>query len=109
MKKVTLSVAALTIAISSYGQCNHGDYYNQLSHQEIGIYNDIHYNLEELIDAIRMDMYYGHLERQRGDYYINEVIKARNKNKELMANIWKARMVTLGEHQINIDKNLENE
>jgi len=109
MKKVTMSVAALAIATMSYGQCNHGDYYNQLSHQEIGIYNDIHYSLEELIDAIRMDMFYGYLERQRGDYYINEVIKARNKNKELMANIWKARMVTLGEHQINIDKNLGNE
>tara|TARA_R110000824_G_scaffold2889_13_gene13146 strand:+ start:151 stop:474 length:324 start_codon:yes stop_codon:yes gene_type:complete len=107
MKKITMSVAALAIAISSYGQCNHGDDWNY--QQEVKTFKSIEYQLADLIDAIRMDMYYGHLERQRGEFYIKEVMKVNNRNKELMASIWKDRMVTLGEHQNNIDNNLGNE
>ena len=109
MKKVTMSVAALAIAISSYGQCNHGDYYQQISNQELETYNSIHYHIEDLVDAIRMDMYYGYLERQRGEYYIAEIMRVSTRNKQLMANIWKDRAITLGEHQANIDKNLKDE
>jgi hypothetical protein len=107
MKKITMSVAALAIAVSSYGQCNHGDDWKY--EQEVETFKSINYQIADLIDAIRMDMYYGHLDRQRGEYYINEVLKVNNRNKELMASIWRERMVTLGEHQNNIDNNLGNE
>ena len=106
MKKITISVAALAIAISSYGQCSHNDYYQEISNQELEAYNSIHYKIEDLVDAIRMDMYYGYLERQRGDYYIAEIMRVSVHNKQLMASIWKDRMITLSEHQANIDKNL---
>ena len=97
MKKLTLSVAALTIAMMSYGQCVHsyqdsmrasGD----LLSMEVDtnfintnrVVNTIESQIHDLIDAIRMDVFYGYLEKQRGDYYIREAMKIRLKSKELL-------------------------
>ena len=103
MKKVKLCVAALLIGGYSYGQCTSGD--NWIKEQDnkyenaVEEFKSIEYQIEDIVDAIRMDMYYGHLENQRGNYYIAEIMKVRLRNKQLMADLWKDRMVTLGEHQ----------
>jgi len=72
MKKLTLSVAALTIAMMSYGQCTSNPIMDDLQKQN--------YKIEQIIDAIRMDIYYGHLEKQRGIYYVNELIAIKRDN-----------------------------
>ena len=83
MKKITLSVAALAIAISSYGQKWEIDNTTiQENHKEI------EYRIQDLVDAIRMDMHYGHLEKGRGMYYVNEIIKIKSINRDVMAETW---------------------
>ena len=72
MKKITLSVAALAIAIMSYGQCTSNPMVYDLQEQN--------YKIDQVIDAIRMDIYYGHLEKQRGMYYVNELIAIKRDN-----------------------------
>ena len=52
MKKITLSVAALAIAISSYGQTSSDEYNKQLKD-----FKAFEYQILDLIDAVRMDMY----------------------------------------------------
>jgi hypothetical protein len=34
-----------------------------------------------------MDMYYGHLDRNRGMFYINEVLAIKSKNRDIMAKL----------------------
>jgi len=74
MKKITLSVAALLIAGMSYGQCTHNPIVNDLQIQNLKI--------DEVIDAIRMDMYYGHLEKSRGMFYVNQMIAIKRDNEQ---------------------------
>ena len=91
MKKLTLSVAALTIAMMSYGQCNTQDV-NGCSDSIVHhaqAFQVIEYRLNDLIDAIRMDMYYGKLTQENGMYYIQEVLALRLENRELMINIFR--------------------
>ena len=66
MKKLTLSVAALLIAGMSYAQTDNDRV------------NENHYRTLDLIDAIRMDMFYGRLDQATGNYYINELVKIQN-------------------------------
>ena len=83
MKKITWSVAALLIAGTTlFGQVNDQEY-----EKEIETFKSIEFQIEDLIDAIRMDMYYGHLENQRGMYYINEILKVKAKNRDIMADL----------------------
>ena len=99
MKKITWSVAALLIAGTTlFGQVTNEDYVKQ--QEEL---KSLEYQIEDLIDAIRMDMYYGHLERQRGMYYINGILQVKSRNRDLMAELWKKRHVTLGEHQSKLN------
>ena len=98
MKKITLSVAALAIAISSYGQCD-VDYNVSLKQ-----FKAVEYQLLDLIDAIRMDMYYGHFDQAKGMYYINEMVKLQSRNRDLMADTYKA--FSIGEDMTRIDNNL---
>ena len=99
MKKITWSVAALLIAGTTlFGQAEDKDYVN-----EVETFKSIEYQIEDLIDAIRMDMYYGHLERQRGMYYINGILQVKSRNRDLMAELWKKRNVTLGERYIKLN------
>ena len=72
MKKITLSVAALTIAMMSYSQNISNPVINELQEQN--------HKIDQVIDAIRMDIYYGHLERQRGIYYVNELVAIKQDN-----------------------------
>ena len=98
MKKITWSVAALLIAGTTlFGQTieQKDEQYKKAMKE----FKALEYQIEDIVDAIRMDMYYGHLENQRGNYYIAEIMKVRLRNKQLMADLWKDRMVTLGEHQ----------
>ena len=88
MKKIKLSVAALLIAGTSYGQLRDNDGCSYPApYREIPTNNPIitdlksqNFKIDKVIDAIRMDMYYGHLEKQRGIYYVNELIAIKRDN-----------------------------
>ena len=71
MKKITLSVVALTMTMMSFGQ------------DKVTIVDDLqeqNFKIDEVIDAIRMDMYYGHLEKSRGMFYVNQMIEIKRDN-----------------------------
>ena len=72
MKKITLGVVALTMTIMSYGQCTHSPIVDDLQEQN--------FKIDQVIDAIRMDMYYGHLEKSRGMFYVNQMIEIKRDN-----------------------------
>jgi|TARA_R110000772_G_scaffold217712_1_gene328218 hypothetical protein len=83
MKKITWSVAALLIAGTTlFGQVNDKEY-----DKEVETFKSIEYQIDDIIDAIRMDMYYGHLDRNRGMFYINEVLAIKSKNRDIMAKL----------------------
>jgi len=83
MKKVTWSVAALLIAGTTlFGQINDKEY-----EKEVETFKAIEYQIDDIIDAIRMDMYYGHLTQDKGMFYINEVLVIKSKNRDIMANL----------------------
>ena len=83
MKKITWSVAALLIAGTTlFGQINDKEY-----EKEVETFKAIEYQIDDIIDAIRMDMYYGHLDQDRGMFYINEVLAIKSKNRDIMANL----------------------
>jgi|TARA_B110000858_G_scaffold27322_1_gene28694 hypothetical protein len=71
MKKITLGVIALSMTIMSFGQ------------NKVTIVDDLqeqNFKIDEVIDAIRMDMYYGHLEKSRGMFYVNQMIEIKRDN-----------------------------
>tara|TARA_R100001463_G_scaffold2676_1_gene11053 strand:+ start:497 stop:784 length:288 start_codon:yes stop_codon:yes gene_type:complete len=82
MKKIKLSVAALTIAMMSYGQETKKccvktvqsvyDYEGLVMEQEK--LKTVHYLLEELNDAVRMDLYYNRIDEQNGAYYLEQIL-----------------------------------
>jgi len=72
MKKITMSVVALSMTMMSYGQCTHNPIVDDLQEQN--------FKIDEVIDAIRMDMYYGHLEKSRGMFYVNQMIEIKRDN-----------------------------
>ena len=87
MKKIKLSVAALLIAMTSHGQLrdNDGCSYPAPDYEipTSNLVTDLksqNFKIDEVIDAIRMDMYYGYLEKQRGMYYVNELIAIKRDN-----------------------------
>ena len=83
MKKVTWSVAALLIAGTTlFGQINDKEY-----EKEVETFKAIEYQIDDIIDAIRMDMYYGHLTQDKGMFYINEILAIKSKNRDIMANL----------------------
>jgi len=72
MKKITMSVVALSMTIMSYGQCTQNPIVSDLQEQN--------FKIDEVIDAIRMDMYYGHLDQARGVFYVNQMIEIKRDN-----------------------------
>jgi len=66
MKKITLSVAALSIAMMSYGQCT-----TNPIEEECKI---VQYGTMHLIDAIRKDLYYGRISEQVAGRYLQELL-----------------------------------
>ena len=91
MKKITLSVAALAIAISSFGQCVVDNEYKE----QVKTLMAFEYQILELIDAVRMDMYYGFLDRDKANYYINEMMKLSVTNKQVLAELSKNKYAKL--------------
>ena len=85
MRKITWSVAALLIAGTTlFGQVNDKEY-----EKEVETFKAIEYQIDDIIDAIRMDMYYGHLTQDKGMFYINEVLAIKSKNRDIMAELYK--------------------
>jgi len=83
MRKITWSVAALLIAGTTlFGQVNDKEY-----EKEVETFKAIEYQIDDIIDAIRMDMYYGHLTQDKGMFYINEVLAIKSKNRDIMAQL----------------------
>ena len=83
MRKITWSVAALLIAGTTlFGQVTDKEY-----EKEVETFKAIEYQIDDIIDAIRMDMYYGHLTQDKGMFYINEVLAIKSKNRDIMANL----------------------
>tara|TARA_R100000773_G_C4181071_1_gene90773 strand:+ start:85 stop:348 length:264 start_codon:yes stop_codon:yes gene_type:complete len=82
MKKIKLLVASLLLGGMCYGQ-------SPCDSVQINVnkFKSVEYRIMDLIDAIRMDMYYGHLDRERGMYYINEILKVKSVNRDIMAGI----------------------
>ena len=72
MKKVTLGVVALTMTIMSFGQCTENPIVDELREQN--------WKIDQVIDAIMMDMYYGYIDQSRGTFYVNEMIAIKKDN-----------------------------
>tara|TARA_Y100001938_G_C7929870_1_gene348788 strand:- start:116 stop:406 length:291 start_codon:yes stop_codon:yes gene_type:complete len=92
MKKITMSVAALTIAMSSFGQCimSHNDSIESVNYQEnVQVFKEIDMRIDDIIDAIRMDMFYGRIMQENGMYYINEVLAIKSRNEDLVQELFK--------------------
>ena len=100
MKKIKLCVAGLLLSGMSYGQSaccikTAQDVYEYEgltmdSYQEnVKQFKAIEYRLMDLIDAVKMDMYYGRISQDNGKYYINEIAQLQYENKLLMAKIYK--------------------
>tara|TARA_R100000951_G_C2560018_1_gene155304 strand:+ start:249 stop:518 length:270 start_codon:yes stop_codon:yes gene_type:complete len=78
MKKIKLSVVALSMTLMGYGQTT--DKYQE----QVKTFKSFEYQILDLIDAVRMDMYYGYLDKDKGTYYINEMIILMNVNREAL-------------------------
>ncbi len=97
MKKITWSVAALLIAGTTlFGQTS--DNADEQYEKAMKEFTALEHQLEEIVSAIRMDMYYGYIQREKGLYYIKEVSKVNNYHKQIMADFWKNRSKNLHEH-----------
>tara|TARA_R100000353_G_scaffold48578_2_gene38621 strand:- start:464 stop:778 length:315 start_codon:yes stop_codon:yes gene_type:complete len=96
MKKIKLCVAGLLLSGMSYGQSvnEYGADYQLMSYcdsvkvEHFNKFQEIEYRLMDLIDAVRMDMYYGRISQDNGAYYINEIAQLQYENKQLMATIF---------------------
>lgn len=85
MKKITWSVAALLIAGTTlFGQVTNEDYKKQ--QEEL---KSIEYQIDDIIDMVRMDMYYGFLDQEKGMYYINNMVKLKSRNRDMMHDLWR--------------------
>jgi hypothetical protein len=85
MKKIKLSVAALLIAGMSYGQCTTNPIEEECK--------AIQYTIADLVDAIKMDIYYGRITREVGNYYLGELNKLQISRMFLVNNIKEERLL----------------
>tara|TARA_R100000458_G_C8220325_1_gene204907 strand:+ start:525 stop:854 length:330 start_codon:yes stop_codon:yes gene_type:complete len=95
MKKLTMSVAALSLALTSYGQCSQEclDSINNVNYNNnVRTFQEIDNRIDDIIDAIRMDMFYGRITRDNGMYYVNEVMKLKSINEDLVADLFTHRI-----------------
>jgi len=99
MRKITWSVAALLIAGTTlFGQSSMTEYEKQ--QEEL---KSFEYQVDDIIDMVRMDMYYGFLDQDKGMHYINQMNSLKSRNRDIMYTMWKKRNVTLGEHQAKLN------
>ena len=83
MKKIKMSVATLLIAVMSYGQTTDGRY-----EKSVKTFQEIDMRIDDIISAIRMDMFYGRITQKNGMYYINEVMTLKSRNEDLMVDLF---------------------
>jgi hypothetical protein len=87
MKKIKLSVAALLIAGMSYGQdIYRSDSVYVLSDYNVKVFKEIDMRINDIISSIRKDMFYGRIDD--GMYYINEILKIKSRNEDLMSELF---------------------
>ena len=108
MRKIKICVATLLMSGFSYGQSTEfsKQYYDkqtQLFEESVKEFKTLNYMIEDIVDALRMDMYYGRIMHEQGNYYINEVMVVRQRNKELMNKLWAQRHKALGEYDYSVD------
>ena len=77
MKKIKLSVAALLIASASYGQSTYEDVDIK---ETVEQRQALDYRLNDLVDAIRVDAWYGKISDEAAQYYIKELTAIRDVN-----------------------------
>ena len=90
MKKITWSVAALLIAGTTlFGQCVNEEY--EMQQEEL---KSFEYQVDDIIDMVRMDMYYGFLSQDKGMFYIKNMNELKLRNRDIMHKLWKQRNIT---------------
>tara|TARA_R100001082_G_C4345210_1_gene151979 strand:- start:76 stop:375 length:300 start_codon:yes stop_codon:yes gene_type:complete len=95
MKKLTMSVAALSLAVMSYGQCDQVclDSINNVNYNNnVKTFQEIENRIDDIISAIRMDIFYGRITQDNGMYYVNEVMKLKSINEDLVADLFTHRI-----------------
>jgi len=102
MKKITWSVAALLIAGMSYGQTYNSEN-NKIDKEIAESLKSLEFQIEDIVDAIQMDMHYGYITQDRAKYYINQVYKIKHRHRHIAQDLWRKRNITLGEHQAKLN------
>ena len=88
MKKITLSVAALTIAMSSYGQCvlSTFDSLEIVKDNELLLAKNIIVTSEDMIGWIQQDVENGRIYKEYAEMYIENLLNIISKTEDLIAN-----------------------
>ena len=82
MKKTAIAIAvALTIGVSASDNV-------QKEHKVI------EYATEDLIEGIRQDIHYGYITKERGYYYIKQLLKIKSVNRDAMVEFYKIKKET---------------
>ena len=109
MRKIKICVAALLLGGFSYGQNVDAykksvfDKQTELFEESVKEFQQLNFMIEEIVDNLRKDMYYGNITINVGNYYLNEISIVKRKNRELMNQLWLHRNKTLGEHINQLD------
>ena len=103
MKKITWSVAALLIAGMSIGQPSIREYEQGVDKEVNETLKALEFQIEDIVDAIQMDMHYGYITQDRAKYYINQVYKIKHRHRHIAQDLWRKRNITLGEHQAKLN------
>ncbi len=77
MKKIKLTVTAILLGGMSYAQTS----YEEIDVKEtVEKREALNYRINDLIDAIRMDSWYGKISEETAKYYISELAAIRDVN-----------------------------
>ena len=95
-------------SVNSFGQnYRRNDYYirvlKKIDKEIAETLKSLEYQIEDIVDAIQMDMYYGYITQDRGKYYINQVYMIKHRHQHMVQDMWKQRNITLGEHQAKLN------
>jgi hypothetical protein len=101
MRKIKICVATLLLGGFCYGQ-NVDAYKKQVFDRQTELFEESVKEFQQLNFLIE-DMHYGHITINVGNYYLNEIIIVKRKNRELMHQLWLHRNKTIGEHAIELD------
>ena len=98
MKKVTWSVAALLIAGMSIGQPSIREYEQGVDKEVSETLKALEFQIEDIVDAIQMDMHYGYITQERAKYYINQVHQIKHRHQNLVLDLYKNRKLVDNEY-----------